>query len=156
MNKTKLVLGILVGLLLIGGAIGAGMVILNKDVEIDKRAKDALVTKGISDWDYVDTLIGEDYIERCLISPSDYRLPCQRFKTYWMECMDINQTGMEGCENLVRRDFSEKELEDQLNSWEKERMEQIGNVIKNREERTTKENSKEETRRGKTTPTEKK
>ena len=158
----------ILGIFLISLVIAVGVSIKDKDIEIDSRSKDALVTKGISSWDYKDTKIGDDYIERDLISPSDYNLPSQRFQTYWMECLEYkqqedcvvefnpetnttNSCDTEECLDWKRNDYTEKEMDDFMDDWEKETMESIGNVIKDREERASQE-SKEEIKTGTTTP----
>jgi len=145
----KLTIYLILGIFLIG-IVTSGLGVLNKDkvVEYEKNITDALETKGIQEWN-IEDFENDDYMERCLISPTKYNLPCSgKMKTYWMNCTLFDENENE-CLSEVRIDWTEKEKEKKLDSWEKRRMEEIGKAIKSREVNI----ELNKTGEGKTTPT---
>ncbi len=75
MNKK--IIGLMIVLLLAGTIIGA-VVINNKTVKIDSARYDKAVELGIDVYDTFDEQKG-DLFRRCLISRSEYKLPCSKF-----------------------------------------------------------------------------
>ncbi|UCD07742.1 MAG: hypothetical protein JSW41_02100 [Candidatus Aenigmatarchaeota archaeon] len=129
-----------VAIIMIAVSMTGAQVNLDRQVSLDSTAKSNLATKGITSWSYED-YIGDDEMYRCLISPNDYNLPCSgMFYTYWMNCTKYEDSN---CVNEERVNHTSAEKYDMLDRWEKERMEQIGNAIKDRRERTEIEKTRE-------------
>jgi len=141
--KKILTITIICIVLVIGSVIAVlGIANIDKDLNIKKEYKVALESKGITNYAVEDFDIGDDYIERCLISPSDYNLPCQRFQTYWMNCTEYDLNTSE-CLNEVRIYYTELELKNMKDTWEKERIEGIADAIIQRQVDTTRNKTKE-------------
>ena len=75
MNKIIIIL--MIGLLLVGTVIGA-VVINNKTIKIDSPRQIKAVELGINVYDTIDEQRG-DLFRRCLISRSDFNLPCSKY-----------------------------------------------------------------------------
>jgi len=148
MKKIIAVLMLTVGLLAV--SMTNAQIIPNEDrqVSLDFDTMLDLATKGIIGWDYED-YIGDNEIYRCLISPTDYNLPCsKRFITYWFNCTEyVNYTeddiDMEVCISWARINYTLSEKYDILDNWEVERLEGIGQAIRERREHENIEKTRE-------------
>lgn len=105
--KTKLILTLVIGLFLVGFVIAGVLSNLDKNVELTKPQKDFFESKNITQWNSTQSLQG-DKAQRCLISSSDFNLPCSSW---------INVSGM-----------SDNEIDALFDDWELERIEQIADV----------------------------
>ena len=78
MNKmNRKIIFLMMALLLVGTVIGA-ITLNNKSVKIDSARQIKAVELGINVYDTIDEQQGDLY-RRCLISRSEYNLPCSTF-----------------------------------------------------------------------------
>ena len=130
--KTKLII-LIIGIFLVGTVVaGVGLFSIDKEADyLDRTQETTLSNVGINNWSYEDKE-DTDYMKRCLISPSEFNLPCSPLmKTYWENCTIIN-TNRSECNEWTRINYTTKEKSDMLDEWEEERMKGIANVRKER------------------------
>lgn len=136
-KQNKIILGIIFGILLIGIATAGVLQLRNKDkvVPYNQTITDALATKNITSW-RIEDYNNSNEMKRCLISESDYNLPCSSLmNTYYMNCTLRNETTRK-CINEVRIDYTEQEKDAKLDNWENRTINIIGNAIISREQGT--------------------
>lgn len=149
MNKK--IISLVLGIFLIGIVI-AGVEILRDDRTISADRINAteradLETKGIGSWDYNDRL-KRNYVERDLISRSEYKLPTIKVETSYRNCTAYNETLIEWnetiddevilhskintaeCLNYEIVYYTSQEINDMLDEKEIIKMKQIARAIR--------------------------
>jgi len=157
-NLKRIELFLLVFLMV--GLITAGTIsitIKDKDVMLEKPIKDELVIMKISVYSYKDFDVG-DKVQRCLTktitlednSTETILNTCQKFTKYYQNCSEYSNEEVNGltleCLIWETLEYTNAEIEEQLDAWEKSRIEGLADASIKRKEIT-----KEKTGEGDTT-----
>lgn len=88
--KTKLII-LLIGIFVVGLVVAGN--VINRDANyLNETQETTLADVGIVNWSYQDNETA-DMMQRCLISPSDFNLPCSSWiATYKEVCSEYNIT----------------------------------------------------------------
>ncbi len=120
---------IILGILLLGVVVSAGIGILDKEVVLSREAKQFYQNKGI-EITYRDYEEGEQFW-RCLTSNRKFNLPCsQRFSTYYKNCIKTNIHGI--CKEYEKVYYTDAEKDTILDKWQKKKLIEIYELYKKR------------------------
>lgn len=105
--KRKILI-LVIGIFLVSFAIGGiGLLAIDRQIDLNLTQETSLSSKGINNWTYEDHETNDE-MRRCLISPSDYNLPCSEwFETYYINCSQYNITYEYHNETILDEFFNE-------------------------------------------------
>lgn len=131
---------------------GIGIINRNKDITLTKAEKTALESVNLGEYTVKDFDKGNDLKERCLKKDGAINT-CREFDTYWWDCKEWNMVEDEegkpkegrDCLDLQKEYFTDKEMLEIMDAWEKSRMEAIADATIQRQNEAAKEQTKEGT-----------
>ncbi len=104
---------------------------INKTITFTKEQSDALSKVSLNNYEVIDYQLGTDEVERCLTKENAINT-CKRFKTYYNNCSEYGNESLE-CITLDKIYYTEQEIINISDNWEKERLELIADATISRE-----------------------
>lgn len=131
----KILLTFIIGMFLLSIVlISAGIISnINKDLEVTEEQKQALINISLETYNITDSNLGTEKVERCLKKEGAIN-KCKTFPTFYNNCSEYNVTEFE--ENITEQEcikwekiyYSEREILEKLDEWEKQSIELIANA----------------------------
>ncbi len=129
--------GIIVGIFLVALVTALTISNINKNLTFTKNQSDALSKVSLNNYEVTDYQLGIDEVERCLKKENAINT-CKKFKTYYMNCSLYNITEVEEGGDCTIGDkiyYTEQEIINISDNWEKERLRLIADATISRENR---------------------
>ena len=136
----RIILILMVGIFLTA-IVTSAIIGISKDITFTKEQKDALTSINLEDYNTIDYSLGIDGVERCLKKENAINT-CKKFKTYYITCLEYDEEDLE-CKSEQKIYYTEQEMINILDDWEKERLKLIAEATISR-----KDNQKEIIREG--------
>ncbi len=152
----KIILGIIIGIFLVALVTALTISNINKTITFTKEQSDALSKVNLNNYEVTDYQLGIEEVERCLKKENAINT-CKKFKTYYnncslyniteieecilwdengLECVEYNITEQKGeCITLDKIYYTEQEIINISDNWEKERLKLIAGATISRENR---------------------
>jgi len=149
----KIILFVIVGIFLVALVTALTISNINKNITFPKEQSDALSRVDLNNYEVTDYQLETEEVERCLKKENAINT-CKKLKTYYMncslyditeveecilwdeECLEYEMMKQQGeCINLDKIYYTEKEIRDILDHWEKERLKLIADATISRENR---------------------